>query len=78
MNQSIHNCCSERHSGPGLQRMKRLHYAKPLQPLVTTICSASAFAYSLTYRDLEEIMAEQNLAVDHVRSGAGSSAMRPF
>ena len=29
--------------------------------------------FSLSYRDVEELLAERGLSVDHVKSGAGSS-----
>ena len=42
------------------------------------LCVRWHLRYSLTYRDLEEIMAERSLSVNHVTIWRGSSAMRLF
>lgn len=42
------------------------------------LCVRWYLRYSLSYRDLEEMMAERGLLVGHVTYGAGSSTMRPF
>jgi transposase, IS6 family len=41
------------------------------------LCVRWYLRYSLSYRDLEEMMAERGLAVDHVTICAGSSITRP-
>ena len=33
--------------------------------------------FSLSYRDVEELMQERGMSADHVTSGDGFSAMRP-
>jgi len=36
------------------------------EDVIIVLCVRQYLRYSLTYRDLEEIMAERNLSVDHV------------
>ena len=43
-----------------------LFRGRHFEDMIILLCVRWYLRYSLTYRDLEEIMAERNLAVDHV------------
>ena len=60
------------------RRRPALFRGRHFEDVIILLCIRWYLRYSLTYRDLEEIMAERNLSVDPSRSGAGSSAMRRF
>jgi transposase-like protein len=62
-----------RQKWPGLSR------GRHFEDVIIIVCVRWYLRYSLSYRDLEEIMAERGLSLDHVTiCGVGSSAMPPF
>ena len=48
------------------RRRPALFRGRHFEDVVILLCVRWYLRYSLTYRDLEEIMAERNLCVDHV------------
>ena len=48
------------------QRRPALFRGRHFEDVIILLCVRWYLRYSLTYRDLEEIMAERNLSVDHV------------
>ena len=46
-------------------------------PEVITLAVRWYLRFGLSYRDVEELLAERGIEVDHVRSTAGSNASRP-
>jgi hypothetical protein len=53
------------------RRRPALFRGRHFEDVIIFLCVRSYLRYSFTYRDLEEIMAERNLPVDHVTIGAG-------
>ena len=48
------------------RRRPALFRGRHFEDVIILLCVRWYLRYSLTYRDLEEIMAERNLSVDHV------------
>jgi IS6 family transposase len=48
------------------------------EDVIVILCVRWYLRYSLSYRDLEEMMAERGLSVDHVTIWPGYSIMHPF
>ena len=48
------------------QRRAALFRGRHFEDVIILICVRRYLRYSLTYRDLEEIMVERGLSVDHV------------
>ena len=47
------------------QKRPALFRGRPFEDVIILLCVRWYLRYWLTYRDLEEIMAERNLSVDH-------------
>ena len=55
-----------------------LFRGRHFEDVIILLCVRWYLRYSLTYRDLEEIMAERGHPLTMSRSGVGSSVMRLF
>ena len=51
-----------------------LFKGRHFEPEIIILCVRHYLGFALSYRNLEELMAERNLSVDHVTIGVGSSA----
>ena len=60
------------------QKRPALFRGRHFQDVVILLCVRWYLRYSLSYRDLEEMMTERGLSIDHVTIWRGFSDTRPF